>query len=85
MEEIRKEFDIFLNELVKSYSTPTTTILDNPSSLAEVGSKSRDFNSKAKNKISELATKYQMNQIALTLDLLDIQVEYHSELISGHL
>jgi len=85
MEKARKEFTAFLDELVKSYSTATTTIHNNPSSLSEIASKSRDFNSKAKNKIAELATKYKINQIALTIDLSDIQVEYHSELMSGHL
>lgn len=80
MEEIRKEFDDFLNELVKSYSK-TAPIIDNPSSLSELGSKSRDFSAKSKNKIAELAAKYKINPTALFVDLSDIQVKYHAKLI----
>lgn len=85
MEEIEKEFSIFLHQLVESYPKATSTILKNPSSLADVSAKSRDFSSKAKNKIYELAAKNGKNPTSLNIDLASIQVEYHSLLMSGHI
>ena len=86
MNEIRKEFEDYLKTLVESYPKATTTVLRNPSSLSDVGAKSRDLNSKAQAKIQELAKKNPtINALNIKVDLTPLVFRYHGKLMSGHL
>lgn len=85
MKEIKSEFELFLSNLVESYFKSTETVLENPANLQNVGELTRDFNSKAKLKIEELAKKNSVNIINMQIELSSIQVKYHSKLMHGRL
>ena len=86
MENIIKEFDQYLNELVKSYPKAITPIHNSPSTLTEVGAKSKDFFQKAENKINELISKNPLIPPSnIKFKLMERQVHYHGILMQGHL
>jgi hypothetical protein len=86
MEKIKTEFENYLKGLVESYPTTTNTILQDPSSLNNVGIKSRDYNAKVQNKIQELASKNpHLTMLYIKMELTELITRYHSKLMSGHL
>jgi len=83
--EIKNEFEAFLKVLIETYPKADTTVRKNPTSLSEVGKKSKNFNEKAKNKINELASKYGKSEHVLRIELSEILVKYHSNLVKNNL
>lgn len=84
MEEIKIEFEEYLKSVVNSYSTKAESAFDTPSILPTVNAKSRDFNSKAQSKIKELATKYNVPELNLKIELSSIQIIYYDKVILPH-
>lgn len=85
METIKREFDEFLNDLVKSYPKATLSRLT-PDTIEEIGTKSRDFFKKAKNKIDELVAENDtINKKQFQNEVAEILVKYHGMLMKGHL
>lgn len=82
MEIVKKEFDAFLHDLVKSY--PKTTIARlNPESLQEIVVKSYDFFEKSKNKINDLTSAYNYSKNQLHVELAELLIKYHGILMKG--
>lgn len=85
MTDIKNEFEAFLKELVETYPKTTDTVNNNPASLNDLGIKSKDFNAKAKSKITELASKYNMSKTILNIELSELLAKYLDSIILGHL
>jgi hypothetical protein len=85
METITMEFDAFLKELIKFYYNVPIAISKMPSTLVYIGMESRDFNEKSGSKIKELIAKNPfVSASKIKLELLPIQVKYHSILLLYH-
>jgi len=85
MEDLKKEFESYLKEIIESYPKATETLRDNPSGIKDVGEKSRDFNAKCQAKIKEMAIANKIPELNLKASFAPIIVRYSGLLLRGHL